>query len=196
MKAKIAYFLAVFLLLSLALASCGGVPICDSDEEPLSQAENEALWEEIGSWNAVTLEEASEVAGFEVVSPAFIPEDFCRYLYINVHDPCVGLPDGVDCDLSIQVTQMWAWLEDESVDPSQTVSLILIQTTESLGEGDMPTEVGDHPATKNYLSVEGCLAEVWLFWEIDGMYFLLTGAITAPITEEVLYEVAASVEYD
>ncbi len=199
MKAKISCFLAIVLMLSIALASCGGgVPICDSEgEEPPTRAENEALWEERGIWYATTLEEASEVADFAVVSPGFIPEDFCRGLYIDVHDHCAGLPEDFDCGLPIQVTQFWGWLEDEALEPGQRAFLMLVQSSGNIGTGDVPTEVGGYPATIDYVGSESAPPLLAILkWEIDGMHFSLTGTITGPITEEVIYEIAASVEVD
>ncbi|MBA7557984.1 hypothetical protein ES705_50770 [subsurface metagenome] len=195
---KLFCFLVMALALPITLAACGGVPICDSDEEPPTQEEIEARWEERGIWSATTLEEASEVAGFEVVSPGFIPEDFCRGLYIHVIDPCLWPTEDFDCGLSIQVMQTWAaWVEDESLEFSQRASLSLVQTPSSMGTGDVPTEVGGYPATIDYVGSESDPPFlVTLHWEIDGMYFILSGWIASPLTEELIYEVAASVEVD
>lgn len=199
MKAKISCYLAIVLMVSIALASCAGeVPICDSDDETRlpTQAENEIRWEESGIWNATTVEEASEVAGFNVVSPGFIPEDFCRGLSIHVNDPCVGLPESIDCGLSIHVTQFWGWLEDQHLEFSQRAFLALVQTPSAVETGGIPTEVGDYPATRAYTTAADRPAMLSLSWEIDGMYFILSGTITDPITEEMIYEVASSVEVD
>jgi hypothetical protein len=204
MRAKITYFLVIFPLLSLALAACtssdgGEAPICNPEGEAQlpTRAENEMSWEESGTWNAATVEEASEVAGFDVVSPSFFPEDFCRGLSIHVNDPCVGLPEGLDCGPSIQVTQFWFWLGDEDLEVSQRASLILIQSTGEFSTGAVPTEVGGYPATRDYqVAQDDRPARLSLGWEIDDMYFALSGTITGPITEEVIYEVAASVEVD
>lgn len=204
MKAKISYLMAIVLALSIALASCdtpgvGEVPICNPEDEAQAptQEENEALWEEQGLWYATTLEEASGVADFTLVSPGFIPEDFCRGLYIDVHDHCAGLPEDINCGLPIQVTQFWGWLEDEALEPSQRAILMLVQSSGSMGTGDLPTEVGDYPATIDYVGSESDPPIiVTLHWEIDGMYFRLVGTINGPITEELIYEIAASVEVD
>jgi len=204
MKAKISCFLAIVLILAIALASCGGdVPICNPEDEAQmpTQEENEVSWEENGVWNAASVEEASEVAGFDVVTPGFIPEDFCRGLSIHVNDPCAGLPESIDCGLSIHVTQFWGWLEDESLEFSQRALLILVQTPSRFSTGAIPTEVGDYPATRDYqMAQDDHPAMLSLGWEIDGMYFALsgtiTGTITGPITEETIYEVACSVEVD
>jgi len=205
MKEKISWFLIVGLVLSIALASCTTpgtgqeVPICNPEDEAQlpTQEENEALWEERGVWNAATVEEASEVAGFAVVTPGFIPEDFCRGLSIHVIDPCAELREIIECHQPIRVTQFWFWLGDESLEPSQRASLILVQTPGSVGTGGVPTEVGGYPATRDYLAAEADRpARLSLSWEIDGMYFILSGTITGPITEEMIYEVAGSVEVE
>ena len=196
MKAKISCWLAIVLMLSVALASCGGgVPICELEgTAPITRAQNEALWEQRGIWYATTLEEASEVAGFTVVTPRFIPEDFCRGLYIDVHDPCAELREIFDCHIPMQVTQMWRWLEDEDLEPSQRAFLMLVQSPGSMGTGDLPTEVGGYPATIDYVGSEFAPPIiVTLHWEIDGVYFILVGTISGPITEEMIYKVAASV---
>jgi len=196
MKAKISCLLVIVLMFSIALASCGGeIPICELEGvSPFTRAENEALWEDRGIWYATTLEEASEVAGFTVVTPKFIPEDFCRGLYIDVHDPCAALPADFNCGIPMQVTQMWRWLEDDAVEPNQRALLMLVQSQGSMGTGDFPTEVGGYPATIDYVESESGLPIIaTLYWEIDGIYFLLVGKITGPITEEIMYEVAASV---
>ena len=196
MKAKISCLLAIVLMLSVALASCGGgVPICElGGIAPITQAQNEALWEQRGIWYATTLEEASEVVGFTVVTPRFVPEDFCRGLYIDVHDPCAELREIFDCQIPMQVTQMWGWLEDEDLEPSQRAFLMLIQSPGSMGTGDLATEVGGYPATIDYVgSQSNPPVIVTLHWEIDGMYFILIGTISGPITEEMIYKVAASV---
>jgi hypothetical protein len=202
MRAKITYFLVIFLLLPIALAACssnggGEVPICNPEDEPFTQAEKEAFWAENGIWRATTLEEASEVAGFEVVSFGSIPEGLCRSLYISVEDRCVTLSEFFDCDLPIQVTQYWGLLEYESLEPGQLAFLMLMQSPGNLGAGGTPTEVGGYPATRDYqVAQDDRPAMLSLHWEIDGMNFMLAGTISGPITEELIYEVAASIEMD
>jgi len=194
MKAKISCLLAIVLTLSVGLVSCGGeVPICNPEGKTFTQAEKEAFWAEYGMWRATTLEEASGVAGFEVVSPDFIPDDFCRSLLIEVEDRCIALSEFFeDCELPIWVTQYWSWLENEFLEPDQFAFLMLTQSPGNIATGDTATEVGDYPATVDHEGSE----IVVLYWEIDGMYFMLAGSVTGPITEELIYEVAASVEMD
>ena len=198
MKVKISFLLAIVLTLSVGLVSCGGeVPICNPEDEPFTQASKEAFWAEYGVWRATTLEEASEVAGFEVVSPDFIPEGFCRSLHIEVEDRCIPLSEIIeDCDMPVWVTQYWSWLGNESLEPSEYPILVLTQSPGNIGTGDKPTEVGEYPATVDHEGGEVALFSVVLYWEIDGMHFLLGGHINAPLTEELLYEVAASIEVD
>jgi len=159
--------------------------------------EGKTIWEV--RWHPKTAETFLEgILPFEVVSPGFIPEDFCRGLYIHVIDPCLWPTEDFDCGLSIQVMQTWAaWVENESLEFSQRASLSLVQTPSSMGTGDVPTEVGGYPATIDYVGSESDPPFlVTLHWEIDGMYFILSGWIASPLTEEVIYEVAASVEVD
>ena len=196
MRAKISFLLAIVLTFSVLLASCGGeVPICSPEDEAQEPTweEKEMHWAEDGWWRAATLEEASEVAGFEVVSPDFIPEGFCRSLHISVEDRCIPLSEIIeDCDMPVWVTQYWWWLEYEDLEFSERPFLMLVQSPGSIGTGDTATEVGDHPAT---IKREDS-ASVTLFWEIDGMHFLLSGQINGPLTEELIYEMAASIEVD
>ncbi len=196
MKAKISFLLAIVLTLSVLLASCGGeVPICnpeDKAQEPTKE-ENEMHWAEDGRWRATTLEEASEVAGFEVVSPDFIPEGFCRWLNIEVEDRCIALSEFFeDCELPIWVTQYWSRLGDEFLEPSEYAMLVLTQSPGNIATSDTATEVGGYPAT---IKREGSMF-MTLFWEIDGMHFLLSAQLNGPLTEELVYEVAASIEVD
>jgi hypothetical protein len=198
MRAKISCLLAIVLTLSVGLASCtsnggGEVPICNPEEKTFTQAEKEAFWAENGTWRATTLEEASEVAGFKVVSPDFIPEDFCRSLNIVVEDRCIALSEFFeDCELPIWVTQYWSWLENEALEPSEHAILVLTQSPGNIATGDTATEVGDYPAT---VEREGSEIVV-LYWEIDGMYFMLAGTLNGSLSEEMVYEVAASIELD
>jgi hypothetical protein len=199
MRAKITCFLAIFLLLSVALAACssggGEVPICNPEAEAQEPTweEKETHWAENGWWRATTLEEASEVAGFEVVSFGFIPEGFCRSLHISVEDRCIPLSEIIeDCDMPVWVTQYWSWLGNESLEPSEHAILVLTQSPGNIGTGDKPTEVGDYPATVDRDGGE----TVVLYWEIDGMNFMLAGMLHEPLTEELIYQVAASIEMD
>jgi hypothetical protein len=194
---KLLCFLVIFLLLPLALAACssdgGEVPICDPEAETFTQESKEAFWAENGMWRATTLEEASEVAGFEVISFGFIPEGCCRGLNIEVEDRCIPLSEFIeDCEMPVWVTQFWWWLEYEDLEFSERPFLMLVQSPGTIATGDIATEVGGYPAT---IKREGS-GIVVLYWEIDGMHFLMSGQINGPLTEEVLYEMAASIEMD
>jgi len=206
MRVKTLWLLVIGLILaSILLASCPTpnaeqeVPVCtpEGEERLLTQEDNEILWAERGAWAASTVEEATEVAGFTVVTPKFIPEDFCRNLFIHVIDPCVGLPEGMECHRSINVTQIWWWLEDEALEPRQRAILMLDQSPSRMETGGLPTEICGRPAQRGYDEAEADRpAWLSLSWEVDGMWFILSGTITGPITEEMIYEVACSVEVE
>lgn len=138
-------------------------------EEQLDQREKELA--ERGALNIATLEEASQIAGYEVSTPAFIPEDFRRNRNIMISQHGVGLPEDMATNFPKEVQQMWMWKEDSSV------WFILTQSPKKFGVGSS----GD---------------KFSLSWDNGNMYYGLSGTLAGPLTKEVLNSIASSVGTD
>ncbi|MBI4202268.1 MAG: hypothetical protein HY532_04035 [Chloroflexi bacterium] len=133
-----------------------------------------------------TLEEASELAGYEPGNASYIPGGFRR----SKGNIQVTQPDTTY--LPVRVRQTWVYEADPNV------GFILLQDPglDKLGGGE-PTTVGMYEGFRA-LSPAGnrpydFLTLFWTVPEMDTKY-TLTGTLAAPLTEEELYRIAESVQ--
>ena len=94
--------------LSLILTTCS-LPVPVEPEPALAAREQ-------GIWNIETLEEASQIAGFTVAIPAYIPEGFYRGSNIMVSQLGGGLPENIKPKFTAFIVEMFYYYqEDDSV---------------------------------------------------------------------------------
>ena len=159
------------------------------DEEP---GEGERPSQE-GIWNVDTIEEASQITGYPVATPAFIPDGFQRGSRIMVSQLGAGLPEDIERpEFPKNVEQMWTWEEDDSV------WFVLIQSPKEFGVGGTePAEVCGSSGGKGLLEAYHELpARLVLAWNDGKLFYSLCGTLADPLTEEILLQIACSVGVD
>lgn len=135
-------------------------------------------------WNADTVEQAEEITGYKVCSPAYLPPGFVPASKFMISE--IGLPPD---PVSKTVTRVWKWKDDSSV------YLMLTEAHRSFGiSGGEPTEVNGVPGERAVEdSHPGVPPDLTLAWERDGLYLALTGNLKGPLTEDEINKVADSV---
>jgi hypothetical protein len=177
MKGRITCLLASCLfILFLILTACTS-PASEEPEPTLTEAEKPQLEQmekelaERGVLNVSTLEEAAEIAGFPLATPAFIPEGFRRNSQIMISQLGAGLPEGMGGSRPKYIDIMWMWEEDSSV-------------WFMLTQGEKEFQVS--PSTDRFS----------LGWNDGNLYYGLSGTLAGPLNEDVLNQIAGSVGTD
>jgi hypothetical protein len=165
-------------------------PSPTTTQAQLTEQEKQQMWEEKGTYNAETIEEASRIAGFQVASPSYIPEGFARFQNINVTRLGGGLPEGMKPKFSaINVEQMWRW----DADRSTTFMLTQSQHKFGIGGDQEQVEIGGLQVTRAVTQTEPPRPNVGYAWEKDGSYFGLFGYLGGPLDEATLEKIVLSV---
>lgn len=132
-------------------------------------------------FRAATLEEASNIVGYTVATPAFIPTGFKKQMNITVDKP-MG-------NSQMRVTQIWS-----SGDKYPFLCLIQDPSLDGIGGGE-PVEVEDFRGVRLLSKANGDIPTgLTLFWREGNTAFLLVGTMTGELDEETIYRIAESVE--
>jgi hypothetical protein len=156
----------------------------------LTGEEKLKIWEEKGSYNAETLEEASRIAGFTVVVPSYLPEGFERNRYILVLRLGGGLPDDMKPKFSaVNVQQIWKNNSDSNV------GIMLTQSQHKFGIGgdQEQVEIEGLLVTRSVTKTEPQRPNVTYAWEKDGFYFSLFGYLEGTLNEAVMEKILGSI---
>lgn len=198
MKGKILSLLVGCLVLSLILIACSS-PAPEEQkptqtEEQLEQMEKELA--EKGIWNVDTLEEASQIAGFTVATPAYLPEGFSLGSNIMVTQLGGGLPEEIRPKFTaVIVEQFYYYREDDSV-------MFMLQQTQhktGLGGGE-PVDICGHQGIRHYHEANPQRINpnplLSFAWENNGNYYQIMGTLADPLDEATLEKIACSVGTD
>ena len=181
--------LIMLLLVSISCAS-EDTESRNEEERPALTEEQEKQWSEKGTINVSTLEEASRLAGYSVATPSFIPEGF-KYSELVVAQ--LGLPPelgGEWGDGTINVMQGWSWPGY----PAASLMLIQIPGKEQEGSGE-PIDICGRPGWEKVHEANGRSHPLLqLNWYENDMRYSLAGTLVEPLTEEVILQIACSVE--
>ncbi len=174
--------------LSLMLTACSS-PAPEEPELALTAREQ-------GIWNVDTLEEASQIAGFTVAIPEYLPEGFYRGSNIMVSQLGGGLPEGMKPKFTAFIVEMFYYYQE---DDSVMFTLTQTQHKSEIG-GSEPTEICGRPAERAYQEANPQRKYpspmLTLGWENDGSYYQITGTLAGPLDEETLEKIACSVGSD
>lgn len=134
-------------------------------------------------------EEASEVAGYRIAFPAFIPEGFERGKNIMVTQLGVpGLTNPANLPRTVEI--VWAWIEDDSV------KFVLTQSAKKFSVGNTePAEICGVTGEKGLMEAvpDRMPARLVLGWSDGNLYYSLYGTLAGPLDEEILTQIACSV---
>jgi hypothetical protein len=158
--------------------------------------------EETGYALADTAEKASQLAGYQVATPSFIPEGFVPsdndgnggiFVINNIffgRTPAAGPP--------YQVSQRYS-LSPDPTSPREPFFAI-VQTSATPGfVGGIQEDVtiGGHPGKKVITYGQGDAPDILNFhWNDGTLTYDLVGTLEAPLDEEIMIEVAASMRVD
>ncbi len=146
-----------------------------------------------GPWNVESIEEASEIAGYKVAFPAFIPEGFKRGKNIMIAQ--MGVPGLTDpANFSRNVDIIWTWIEDDSV------MFVLTQSAKKFSVGNAePAEICGVTGGKGLLEADpdnDMPARLVFGWNDGDLYYSLFGMLAGPLNEEILLRIACSVRVE
>lgn len=124
--------------------------------------------------------EASEIAGYEIVSPAFLPED------LNV-TPIITVEETGISDVK-RVMQVW-----NSTNGDVFFCLIQDPTLDGIGNSEKGVDIGGILGERKYTpgNSNRC-ATLSLFWRYNGMSYVITGIVTKELSEDILEKIAVS----
>jgi hypothetical protein len=129
-----------------------------------------------------SLGEASGVTGYNVQTPAYIPEGLLhtdKYVLTKIK-----IEDG----FTYSVLQIWVWPYDSSV----TLSFLQDPSLDGLGlGGGTYSEINGLPGLEKYTA--GDKPKLSLYWKTSSMAYLVTGILDGPLNEDTLRNIAASV---
>ena len=182
--------LVVVSLVPLLLASCHS---SDGGEEgPRLTPEEEEQMAQRGVVNVDTVADASRIAGFPVVEPAYIPEGFSGGSF-SVYQHGANLPEDTSPKfIWINVERIWSW------EGNHEVMFVLMQSQHksSIGGGE-PAEICGHPGERWFDAAHDDMPDRLAFgWEDNGCYFSLVAMLAGPLDEETLMRIACSVEVE
>jgi hypothetical protein len=180
MRARIFLLTMVAILTVPLLAGCGVITGATIKVPPPTPVPID-----VKQYNAVagSAGQASALADFEVLEPAYIQEGFGRPEYY-VANLGVGVPGRPEIQINTAVVFLvWKYRADSRVSISLQQSL----HGATLDDAE-PTELCGQPAerllSKNTLH---------LTWESGGRYLQLSGKLGGPVTEDELIKVACSI---
>jgi hypothetical protein len=223
---KIIFLLCFALIAAITLAGCtsvaevtsptsspppmstwapGGTPtptIFPNSTTPLTLEEARAQLAAKG-WAAVdTKEKASQLAGYSVSAPSFIPVGFIPRVWdrsgiFMVNKPGFGAAPTRD-DLSLEVDQYYS----PNPDPKAPVGpyFVFIQSTSMSGMLGGTLEdiiINGHPGKKSLVAVSGFdappISMLGLHWGDGTVYYFIQGQLSGPLDEAALLKIAESV---
>lgn len=127
---------------------------------------------------------ASELAGYPVAVPQFIPAGFSRT------DDNILVSRKLSETLPADVTQNWFFESDPSI------GFTLVQDPELDGIGrSEPTDIYGQPAQRRLYPADTSrpFSSLALYWKDEQSAYSLWAVIDGPLTEEIVYKIAASV---
>ena len=128
-----------------------------------------------------TVEEASRIAGYQVVKPAFLPKG------LNNHSISVSEPVG-DGGLPKRVIQLWSY-------DGKSPAIMFVQDPEldGIGGGE-PAKFSGITGMRNLSPATADRpANLLFYWQDGDMAYVITSNLTAPINEEVLENIVLSI---
>jgi len=145
-----------------------------------------------GVVNVATVADASRIAGFVVVEPAYIPEGFSGGSF-SVCQHGATLPEDMKPKVIwIEVQSFYVWQGE--------VRIIFMQTQGQHMSGIIggePAEICGHPGERWFDAAHDDMPPRLAFgWEDNGYYFSLFGMLAGPLDEETLMQIACSVEVE
>lgn len=178
---------AASLSLLLLMAACN--PPLVVPPGSLSAAEKQRQWERRRLYPADTLDEASEVVGYTVVVPSFIPDGFSRGFEISIRPCGTGRPKVQPKFTGTRIGQSWGWDKNRSIyfgfDQSKCNFKI---------SGGLFVEIGGKPGERILWPAEhDSPARLHLNWSDGTMFYILNGTLGGPLDEAVIMKIASSV---
>ena len=135
-------------------------------------------------WNVSTNEEAEQIAGYKIYSPAYVPSDFELRSAIMIGTVGRG-PHSFKV-----VNRVWTSKSDPTVSFTLSQKPKYIQVSEA-----QPAQIGGTPGERAFMEATDTIpAAVVLSWERDTTYFSLYGVLKAPLSEQALQKIAVSIQ--
>ena len=182
--------LVVVSLVPLLLASCHSSD--GGEEEPSLTPEEEEQMAQQGVVNVDTVADASRIAGFPVVEPAYIPEGFSGGSFSVLHHGANPPEDMKTKFIWINVERIWAWEGEERI-----IFVLTQSQHKSNIIGSEPAEICGRQGQRWFDAAHDDMpARLAFGWEDDGNYFSLFGMLAGPLDEETLMQIACSVEVE
>jgi hypothetical protein len=153
-------------------------------EDDLSQVEIEDELYNKGFIKVDTLEQASQIAGYQVASPTFLPD------YLRHNDVCISVYQLGDCPTR-PIIQTWSSNDGEET----RLHLISDPKVTRIAGGGEPTLVANSLGERACHGSEYGLSKpmLCLFWRADDTTYTLCGNINFSLDEETMYKIANSV---
>jgi len=185
MKKLITGMILVICLLVSVSCGRGSSESRVEEQKPVLTEEQEEQLAEKGFIIVLTVEEASRLAGYSVATPEFLPEDLRLHEQILVAQ--LGL--GEWGTRKRHVDLMWSWPEGAHLLLTQAPGMDVLA-------GREPTEICGRPGAREFFEAGNGREHplLVLHWHDGNMGYSLGGSIAGPLTEEILYEIACSVE--
>jgi hypothetical protein len=141
-----------------------------------------------------TAEQASEIAGFKVIEPSYVPEGYLGGKF-TVTALGGGLPEEMKPKFnSNQVQRAYHYRND----PDTMILLVQMVHEFSIGGGE-PAEICSRPAERKFTAADPQHVphdSLTFGWEIDGNYFSLTGWLNDTLDEAEMVKIACSISID
>ena len=137
---------------------------------------------------------ASQIAGFKVIEPSYIPGGYSGGLFIVIN-LMAGLPEEMKPKLnSMEVERVYRFQND------QNTMILLTQSNHKTDiAGGEPTTLCGFTAQRAFSKTDPRYTphdELTLSWEINSNYFILIGKIGTTVDEAALTKMACSIKID
>lgn len=158
-------------------------PVIVSKSLTLEEARIEM--EEKGAVFASSLEQASELVGFRVIAPEYIPEDF-GFLHIDVNKSGAGTGASVR---PVSVSLYYTQRKDFRL-PEQSWFLLVQAEYDSSGPGDKLIEICGKKVEQKF---DTDLNRLTLSWQDNSTYYSLTGTLNDLLSEDTMKDIICSI---
>jgi Domain of unknown function (DUF4367) len=186
--------------LSLFLTSCPAKSPTTTPEPsanlttPTTTPSNEPLGTPKLTGAVDTAELASQIAGFKVVEPSYIPDGYSGGLFM-ITNLGAGLPEELKPKFnSMEVQRVYRFQNDRN-----TMILLTQSNHKTDIAGGEPTTLCGFTAQRAFSKTDPRYTphdELTFSWEINGNYFILTGWLGTTLDEATLIKMACSIKND
>jgi hypothetical protein len=177
--------LAVLSLTSFTACQSSGLQLGYSDGLPLEEARQKL--EEKGIVFVDTIKQAADLAGFQVLTPSFIPDGF-NFMHITVEK--TGAVSSQPPKASRYIVSVYYTQREGFRLPEQSWFSLVQATSDLSNYRSEPVEICGKPARRELMTADN---KLMISWQSDSTYYAVIGPLNDLLDEDAMEKIACSV---